>query len=61
MSGATLAYTIAGLVGFGAGVYLSVTGERTMGIALMAMGLVFQILALRQLKIARTKGRGDAG
>ena len=61
MNGAIVALLLAGLIGFGAGAYLSATGERTIGIALMAMGLIFQVLCLRQLKLARTKGNDDAG
>ena len=59
MNGAVIALMIAGLVGFGAGAYLSATGEREVGIVLMAAGLAFQILTLRQLKRAR-KGQGHA-
>ncbi len=61
MNGATIAYTIAGLGGFGAGAYLSATGGRTIGIILMAAGLAFQMLALRQLKMAKKKDLTDAG
>ena len=61
MNGGTLALAIAGLVGLGAGVYLSTVGERTTGIALMAMGLILQVLALRQLRMAKKKELNDAG
>jgi len=61
MNGGTLVLMIAGLVGFGAGAYLAATGERATGIALMSMGLIFQVLTLRQLKAARTKDKNDAG
>jgi len=66
MNGGVLALLIAGLVGFGVGAYLAATGERTTGIALMAMGLLFQVLCLRQLKMARKgqttqKDDSDAG
>ena len=60
MSASTIILAIAGLFCFFAGVYLSATGNRTTGIALMAMGLVFQVLCLRQLKAAKTKDHGDA-
>jgi Zn-dependent membrane protease YugP len=50
---------VAGLVGFAAGAYLSATGERSFGIVLMAAGLAFQVLTLRQLKLAK-KGSNDA-
>ncbi|MEP3420796.1 MAG: hypothetical protein ABJN35_03615 [Erythrobacter sp.] len=61
MNGGVLALMIAGLVGFGVGAYLAATGERTTGIALMAMGLMFQVLTLRQLKLAKSKDDDDAG
>ena len=60
MNGGILALMIAGLVGFLAGAYLAATGERTVGIALMAMGLMFQVLTLRQLKMIK-KDSDDAG
>ena len=60
MNGGVLALMIAGLVGFGAGAYLAATGERPVGIALMAMGLMFQVLTLRQLRAAK-KEDSDAG
>ena len=41
---------LAGLVGFGTGAYLSATGERTIGIVLMAGGLAFQVLALLRMR-----------
>ena len=61
MNGGVLALMIAGLFGFGAGAWLAATGERNTGIALMAMGLMFQVLTLRQLKLAKKKDNGDAG
>ena len=60
MNGGTLAMIMAGFVAFGVGAYLAATGERGLGITLMGMGLVFQVLALRQLKNAK-KGSSDAG
>ena len=60
MNGGIFALMIAGLVGFGAGAYLAATGERPVGIALMAMGLMFQVLTLRQLRAAK-KEDSDAG
>ena len=59
MNGGVLALMIAGLVGFLAGAYLAATGERPVGIALMGMGLIFQVLTLRQLRAIR-KGSDDA-
>ena len=53
MNGGTLALMIAGLVGFLAGAYLAADGNRAVGIALMSMGLIFQVLTLRQLKMAK--------
>ena len=66
MNGGTIALMIAGLIGFGAGAYLAATGERPLGIAFMGMGLIFQALTLRQLKMARLardeqEGSHDAG
>lgn len=64
MNGATIALMIAGLVGFAAGAYLAATGERPIGIALMGMGLLFQVLTLRELRLAKNtanmKGSDDA-
>lgn len=60
MNGGVVALMIAGLMGFGAGAYLSATGDREVGIMLMAAGLAFQVLTLLQLKRAR-KAQGDAG
>ncbi|MDJ0642055.1 MAG: hypothetical protein QNJ15_04495 [Erythrobacter sp.] len=60
MNGGILALMIAGLVGFLAGAYLAATGERPVGIALMGLGLIFQVLTLRQLKAIK-KGSDDAG
>jgi len=53
MSGGVIALMIAGLFAFGAGAYLSATGERPLGVGLMAMGLIFQVLTLRQIRTAR--------
>ncbi|WP_128892711.1 hypothetical protein [Erythrobacter sp. HKB08] len=61
MNGGVIALAIAGVVGFLAGAYLASAGERSTGIALMAMGLIFQVLCLRQLKLAKTKDIDDAG
>ena len=60
MSAGTIALLIAGLFCFGTGADLAATGSRTTGIALMSMGLIFQVLTLRQLKLAK-KDAGDAG
>ncbi|MEM8725705.1 MAG: hypothetical protein AAGE86_09315 [Pseudomonadota bacterium] len=60
MNGGILALMIAGLLGFVVGAYLAATGERSLGIALMGMGLIFQVLTLRQLKAIK-KGSDDAG
>ncbi|MEL6486815.1 MAG: hypothetical protein AAFQ13_06695 [Pseudomonadota bacterium] len=61
MNGGTLALGFAGLLGFCAGAYIAATGERGLGVALMGMGLIFQALTLRQLRIAKAKDTGDAG
>ena len=57
----TIILAVAGLFCFLAGVYLSATGNRTTGIALMVMGLIFQVLCLKQLKQAKNKDLSDAG
>ncbi|GAA4038900.1 hypothetical protein [Parerythrobacter jejuensis] len=59
--GGVLALAIAGMVGFGVGAYLAASGERPLGIGLMGMGLMFQALALRQLRVLRKTGASDAG
>ena len=66
MNAGTIALGFAGLVAFLVGAYLASTGGRPMGISLMAMGLMFQVLTLRQLKMAKRadnadKGSNDAG
>ena len=66
MNGGVIALMLLGLAGFGVGAYLSASGEREIGIGLMGMGLVFQILTLRQLRMARKRtntreGSSDAG
>ena len=65
MNGATIALMIAGLVSFLAGAYLAADGNRTTGIVLMANGLIFQALTLRQLravsKTDKDKDESDAG
>ena len=60
MNGGILALMIAGFFSFGAGAYLAATGDRTIGIVLMANGLIFQALTLRQLRAAK-KDDSDAG
>lgn len=61
MSRTTILLMLGGLIAFGAGVGLSANGERELGIALMGVGLVLQVLTLRQMKLARKKGIDDAG
>ncbi|MDA9918489.1 hypothetical protein N9D37_01190 [Erythrobacter sp.] len=61
MNGSVLALAIAGVFCFIAGAYLAATSNRTTGIALMSMGLIFQVLCLRQLKLNKAKDRSDAG
>ncbi len=60
MNGATIAFIMAGFIAFGVGAYLAATGERGLGVPFMGVGLIFQVLALRQIKNAK-KGPGDAG
>jgi len=52
MRGGILMLMIAGLIGFGTGVWLAATGERPLGVSMMALGLLFQALTLRQLRAA---------
>ena len=59
MNGSVLALMIAGFVAFGAGAWIAAIGSRELGIGMMAMGLIFQVLTLRQLKVAR-KGSDHA-
>ncbi len=66
MNGGTLILGIAGLFCFLAGAYLAASANRTTGIVLMSMGLLFQVLCLRQMKMARNakttqKDDSDAG
>lgn len=61
MNGATLALMITGLLAFAGGAWFAATGDRTIGIALMGVGLLFQVLTLRQLKLAKKKDISDAG
>ncbi|MEM9311265.1 MAG: hypothetical protein AAGA34_07435 [Pseudomonadota bacterium] len=61
MNGGVLALAFAGLLGFCAGAYLAAQGDRALGVALMGMGLVFQALCLRQLRMAKVKDQDDAG
>ena len=59
MNGGTIALMIAGLVGFAAGAWIAATGNREVGIILMAGSLAFQMLTLMRLK--RAKKRGELG
>lgn len=61
MNVGTLTLMIAGLLAFAGGAWLAGTGDRTSGIALMGLGLLFQVLTLRQLKRAKKKDIIDAG
>ncbi|WP_209347718.1 hypothetical protein [Pontixanthobacter sp. CEM42] len=49
----TILYAICGLASFLIGAYNASAGERTLGIALMGIGLLFQVLALRGIRAAR--------
>ncbi|QUL38629.1 hypothetical protein [Erythrobacter sp. JK5] len=60
MNGGTIALMIAGLVGFAGGAMIAATGSREVGIAMMVIGLVMQVLTLRQLKAAKKKESSDA-
>lgn len=60
MNSLVLSMMIAGFACFGFGAYLAATDERSTGIVLMGLGLLFQVLTLRQLRLAKSKGSGDA-
>ena len=60
MNGGVLALMMAGFIAFGVGAYLAPTDSRMLGISMMGMGLLFQVLTLRQLRIAKAKGQNDA-
>lgn len=49
IDGGTLAFAFAGTLGFAGGVYLLVTGETALGVALLAMGLAFEGLTLKRI------------
>ena len=49
IDGGTLAFGMAGMLGFAGGVYLLVSGETGLGIALLAMGLAFEGLTLKRV------------
>ncbi|KWV93047.1 hypothetical protein [Erythrobacter sp. YT30] len=57
MNGGILALMMGGFIAFGVGAYLAATGERPTGIAAMGMGLLFQVLTLRQLRIAKAQSK----
>ena len=61
MNGGVVALAFAGLISFFAGGYLAMADNRTLGIILMANGLLFLVLCLRQLKLSKNKDNGDAG
>ncbi|MEM6494090.1 MAG: hypothetical protein AAF650_06885 [Pseudomonadota bacterium] len=61
MNGGSLALAFAGLFGFCSGAYIAANGDRALGVALMGMGLIFQALCLRQLRMAKAKDQSDAG
>ncbi|MBD2841698.1 hypothetical protein [Erythrobacter rubeus] len=60
MSGGTLVLAVAGIFGFFVGAYLAATGDHRTGVMMMALGLMFQVLCLRQLRQARLKDQHDA-
>jgi hypothetical protein len=59
MHKSVLILIVAGFVCFGAGAYLSATGERPIGIALMAAGLAFQVLSLARMRRMRLSQKGE--
>ncbi len=53
MNCGVIALMMAGFVGFSVGAYFAATGDRESGIALMGVGLLCQVLTLRQLRVAK--------
>lgn len=64
MNRSVLFLIVAGFVTFGAGAWVAASGERSVGIALMAAGLAFQVLSLARMRRARLSQKagqmGDA-
>jgi Zn-dependent membrane protease YugP len=60
MNPLTLAFAVVGLTGFALGAVLTVTGPFEMGVAVMGLGLVFQVISLVRIKRAR-KAEGGGG
>jgi len=56
MNPLTLAFAVVGLTGFALGAVLTVTGPFEMGVAVMGLGLVFQVISLVRIKRAKNKG-----
>jgi Zn-dependent membrane protease YugP len=61
MNGVTLLFAILGLTGFAAGAVLSATGQMNMGVALMGLGLAFQVISLVRIKRAKKRDGSNAG
>jgi len=60
IDGGMLAFAFAGMLGFAGGVYLIVTGNTALGIAVLAMGIAFEALTLARVA-ARAKNNKDGG
>lgn len=61
MNVSVLALMLAGFIAFGVGAFLAANEMRLPGITLMGLGLMCQVLTLRQLRIAKAKDQSDAG
>ncbi|MEO1730710.1 MAG: hypothetical protein AAFR64_08230 [Pseudomonadota bacterium] len=61
MNGGTIAFAFAGLIAFCVGAYIAATGERALGVTFMGLGLVFQALCLRQLRMAKAADQANEG
>ena len=60
IDGGTLAFALAGTLGFASGIYLLVTGETALGVALTAMGVAFEALTLKRIA-DQAKNNKDGG
>jgi len=49
IDGGTIAFGLAGMLGFAGGVYLLISGSTALGLALLAMGLSFEALTLKRI------------
>ena len=60
MNPVTLAFAVLGLSGFALGALLTALGPYEMGVAVMGLGLVFQVVSLVRLKRAKQRDGSNA-